>query len=197
MITAVLLAGGRSSRMGENKAFLKIGCRTFLDIQLEKLCALSVDEILISGDPDIIAPSFDKGSYNKSIRIVPDIVKDLGPLGGLYSCFCETKCDTALVVGTDVPLISAATLNNILSYHLSHKNDATVLSAASHIEPLIAAYSTVIHHLIKEQIDKGALSVRPLLDRINTFYLEYEGNPSELLNCNTPEDYQSIISLLS
>lgn len=191
---AVLLAGGKSSRMGANKAFLEYEGRTFIDIALSKLCATDVDEILVSGDPGILLPAIEENTYSKSIRIVPDIVTDKGPLGGLYSCFTDTACSNALVLCTDTPLVDPGTLNAILSCHTDNKNDATVLSVASHIEPLIAAYNTSVVPVIADLINEDRLYIRALLDRVNTYCLEYTGDPSYLMNINTRSDYAAIRS---
>lgn len=193
-ICAVLLAGGKSSRMGENKALLKLGDKTFLDIQLDKLCRLDIEEILISGDPDVLGSAIDIQNYGKRIRIIPDVIKDKGPLGGLYSCFLNTECSMALVIGTDTPMIGTNTLERLIKYHTDNKKDATVLTAASHIEPLIAVYSTATGDTIKKLIDEDKLSMRSLLDRIDTCYPELVEDPSELYNCNTKEDYLLLLN---
>lgn len=195
-ICAVLLAGGKSQRMGQNKAFLELGEKTFLDIALEKLCCLDVDEILVSGDPDIFSPAIDTGKYAKQITVIGDTIKDKGPLGGLYSCFCHTKCSSALVVTTDTPLISADTLNSLIMHHRDNNKDASVLAAASHIEPLIAVYRTGTRDIIKELLDNDRLSMRSLIDRIDTCFPDLNPDPSELYNCNTKEDYLILISHL-
>jgi len=188
----VLLAGGKSSRMGENKALLTFGGRTFLDIQLEKLCKIGASEVLVSGDPKTLESFVNNFKSDVNIRIIPDKVSNKGPLGGLYSCFTETDHNSAIVIGIDTPLVTISTLSKIIACHFECKKDATVLTAASSIEPLIAAYSTGTHTVIKELIDNDRLSIRPLLDRVDTYYLEFDGMESELFNCNLPEDYQTL-----
>ncbi len=193
MICAVLLAGGKSRRMGQNKAFLDLNGRSLFAIQLGKLCSMKFDEILISGDPEILQPAVYDAVTDTRIRIIPDVIAGKGPLGGMYSCFVNTGCTSSLVLCTDTPLIETDTLNRIISHHLEYKEDATVLTAASHIEPLIAAYRTDTAPLIKELLNSERLSVSSLLDRIDTYQLEFDGNPSELLNCNTQEDYRLLL----
>lgn len=194
MICAILLAGGKSSRMGKNKAFLELDGRTFFDIMLDKLCSLNPHEIMVSGEPDVFLPALGKRDRKMPIQIIPDIVKEKGPLGGLYSCMNKTSCSTVLVVSTDVPLISVDTLNDILQDHIANDHDATVLVSGEGPEPLIAVYSTRICPVIGELIDKDSLRIRDLFDLIDTHFKRSYRNPSELYNCNTPEDYHLLLS---
>ncbi len=192
---AVLLAGGKSSRMGENKAFLELAGKSFMDIQLDKLFTLGINEIFISGEPDIYMPSIEDRKYPCQINIIPDRIKGKGPLGGLYSCFLAAGHDRALVIGTDTPLVSVATLKQLISCDLESKKDATVLSAASHIEPLIGIYSTKTVSVIRDLIDNDLLALRYLIEQTDTYFTEFDGGPSELFNCNTEKDYQDLLTL--
>ncbi len=196
-VCAVLLAGGKSSRMGEDKAFLKYDGQTFLEIAIKKLSLINADEMIISGDPDILSPPVEAIGSDKKIRIIPDLIRDKGPLGGLYSCFLNTKCEHALVLGLDTPLVSKETLEYIISSHLQNKKDATVLTVASFIEPLIAAYSTSTVSVIRKLIDEDKLYMKALLKSINTSYLPFRKDPAELLNCNTRSDYDKLTALRS
>ena len=192
---AILLAGGKSSRMGENKAGLMFHGMTLLSVQLEKLQNTCAEEILISGDPENIMPYMTGTDERRKIRVIPDIIKDRGPLGGLYSCFMNTECEYAITLSIDTPLVSCETLEKLLCCHMDNKTDATVLTVASHPEPLIAAYSTRTAETIKELIDSGDLAVRALLERISTHYADIGISRSELMNCNTKEDYEKLLMM--
>ncbi len=194
LFCGIVLAGGKSTRMGENKAFLEWNGKSFIELQIEKLRALNVAEILISGPASALSSVCEHVCSDTQVRIIPDIIENRGPLGGLYSCFCNTKCRSAIVISADTPLLSVETLRRICLHHAQHDKDATVLTAASYIEPLIAAYQTDVYPTIKTLIDKDSLSMRSLLDSVRTQYLPFDGDPSELYNCNTKEDYQKLLS---
>ena len=196
-IDAILLAGGRSSRMGCDKRLLEIDGRSFMDIQITKLCNTCAEHIWVSGSPLTAASGTDAHSYPKHTEFVDDIMPGHGPLGGLYSCLIRTNANAVLVITIDVPLISPDTLNALISCHLDNKNDATVLSAASSFEPLIAVYDTHVKPIISELISEERLAVRSLLDRISVGHFPFEGDPDELINCNSRQDYDRLVSVIS
>ena len=197
-ISAVILCGGRSSRMGTDKALLTLGGESFLDIQINKLRSLGIDDIMVSGH--------DYGIRVEGVRRVRDEIADCGPLGGMYSCFKSAAHDYALVTTVDSPLISARTLQTLIDLcdpagakkpdaDTYAEIDAWVISRNGRPEPLLGIYRCGIHDIILSQIKEGKLAVRRLLDRINCIYPELSGAPEELLNCNTPEDYSKVMRL--
>ena len=207
-ISAVILCGGRSSRMGTDKALLTLGGESFLDIQINKLRSLGIEDIMVSGH--------DYGIRVEGVRRVRDEIADCGPLGGMYSCFKSAAHDYALVTTVDSPLISARTLQTLIDLcdqagakkpdadtdadtyaDTDAEIDAWVISRNGRPEPLLGIYRCGIHDIILSQIKEGKLAVRRLLDRINCIYPELSGTPEELLNCNTPEDYSKVMRLLS
>ena len=103
----IVLAGGRSRRMGTDKADITLGGRTFLEIQVRKLQLLGAADILISG----------KQAFLPGTCCIPDMTPGIGPLGGLMSCFPSASQRYALVLGVDVPLISVSTLEGLLKAH--------------------------------------------------------------------------------
>ncbi len=182
----IVLAGGKSKRMGMDKSEIVLGGKSFLQIQAEKLRDLGASRVYVSG----------KTSPIPYAHHVMDVIPDMGPLGGLYSCFLECTCSNALVISVDVPLISPKTLDCLLRMHFSGNTDATVLSHNGKVEPLIAVYRTDRTGILKELLDEKKLAVRAFLDRISCQHYEFIGNEEELINCNTRNDFQSVIALV-
>ncbi len=178
----IVLAGGRSLRMGTDKADLTLGGNTFLEIQVRKLHSLGAADVLISG----------KQAALPGTRCVPDRTPGLGPLGGLLSCFPAISQEYALVLGVDVPLISVSTLEDLLKAHSGGDYDATILSFEGRIEPLIAVYSTKTAGLIKELTDNDKLAMKAYIERLHCQYYPFCGDPEELLNCNSPQDLSGL-----
>ena len=178
----IILAGGKSRRMGVDKAGLTLDGMTFLEIQVRKLQLLGAADIMISG----------KTSDLPGTRSVMDIYPGCGPLGGLYSCFMSASQTCALVLSVDVPLISSATLEELLETHFRAKYDATILSRNDRIEPLIAVYNTNTAGLMAELIENKKLAVRDYIDRLHYQMYSYNSSPDELLNCNYPEDLAAL-----
>ena len=180
----IVLAGGRSRRMGTDKAELTLNGSTFLEIQVRKLQLLGAADIIISG----------KASALPGTRSVMDLYPGCGPLGGLCSCFASVSQKYALVLSVDVPLISAATLKDLLETHFRRDYDATILAREGRLEPLIAVYNTDTADLLQELTDNRKLAMKALIDRLHCQLYSYQGSPEELLNCNSPEDYAALCS---
>ena len=183
----IILAGGKSRRMGADKAELTLDGRTFLEIQVRKLQLLGAADIIISG----------KASDLPGTRSVMDIYPGCGPLGGLYSCFVSASQMYALVLSVDVPLISLSTLGKLLETHFRDNFDATILTRDGRIEPLIAVYNTDTAGLLAELIENKKLAVRAYIDRLHHQLYSYNGSPDELLNCNYPEDLAALTAHLT
>ena len=101
-ISGILLTGGKSTRMGTDKASLPFGNGTLLTVQLEKFRALGITDVLISGYGD---------------GQIPDDVPGCGPLGGLAACLPRVQNPCALVISVDVPLVSESTLRRLIGAH--------------------------------------------------------------------------------
>ena len=176
-ISAVVLAGGCSSRMGRDKAALPFGSGTLLTHQAEKLRSLGVDEVLISG----------------TAQGVPDVYPHRGPLSGIHAGLLAAKHDAVLFLGVDVPLVPAETLLALIHAHTS---GVTLLEHSGKIEPLIALYDRSLAGKCEAILRTEQTSVRRLLDLTPVKTVAYTGDEVLLTNCNTPETYQELLSLL-
>ncbi len=181
-ISAAVLAGGFSKRMGANKAELKLGDKTLVDIQVQKLKELGISDIMVSG-------------YEKEIegtRAVADIHAGKGPLGGVHACLKAAKDPACLVISVDTPLLPAEVLKELVE---AHEGPATVLSYEGQIEPLIAVYDTSLADIAEEQLLKDDFSIRRMSANAEVKKVEFKGDADQLLNCNEPEDYEKAKSL--
>lgn len=181
-VSGIILAGGKSARMGIDKADLVLSGRTFLEIQTEKMKTVGVTDIMVSGWwrplPDV--------------RYVEDMSAGVGPLGGLQACFAAAACEDCLVLSVDVPLIPVSVLTSLLEAHFTGSKAVTLLSGERGIEPLIGVYRADLLREVAEVLENGKRSVRALLDRTGWQTVPYWGDPALLLNCNTPEDYETL-----
>lgn len=174
--SGIILAGGLSRRMGCNKADLILGGKTLLEHQVEKLRALGINDIILSG-ADCLEIA--------GTRIVPDIYTQRGPLGGLHACLQATEYPQALVLSVDVPLVPLSALNHLCRAHTA---GVTVLRHGEKQEPLIGVYDSILSDGIAELIAEKSASVRELAQIAPWTCWDYLG-PEELLhNCNTPMD---------
>ena len=184
-VSGSILAGGKSTRMGVDKANLVLGTNTLLEIQIEKMRSLRIQDIMVSGS---------KGSFS-NVRYIEDIIKGMGPLGGLHACFAAATCPNCFVLSVDTPLIPKETLDSLLQMHLGASCEATLLVHDGRVEPLIGVYRTDIRDKITDLICGSDRSMRALLKQINYQTMPYRGDIALLMNCNTPKDYEELTHL--
>ena len=180
-VSGVVLAGGFSKRMGTDKAELKLGNLTLLEIQVGKLREIGIEDIMVSG-------------YSRPVegtRLIGDIYPHRGPMSGIHACLKAAKNPACLVVSVDVPLFPKEWLEKLIQ---EHSGPSTVLSHGGEIEPLLAVYDADLARQAEELILSGERSVRKLLNDAELKKLEYTGDPDLLLNCNTPEDFRKAAS---
>jgi molybdenum cofactor guanylyltransferase len=182
--SAAILAGGKNSRMnGENKALLKLGNSTILEMQLKVLSEL-FDDIIIVG----------KGiDENIGYRIVEDIIPEKGPLSGIHAALSYSKSDFVFVVSCDMPFLSSDFIKILLREASEYQHDAVVPIRKNGIEPLHAVYrKTVIKNAEKVFLQKD-IRIRNMFNDIKIKYFDVNlHNNTEMIffNINCPEDFE-------
>ena len=190
LYSLLLLAGGKSSRMGRDKAELLLGEKSFLECILEKAEMLGIRKKYLSGH----------GWEGKGVRTVPDRYRERGPLGGMHACFSVMDTPYALVLPVDVPQISMSVLQILLDAHgrLLNKNHQEyvrplLLSHGERTEPLIGIYPAMLGRKIGAIIEKKPAPVFRLLDETGYDICRVSAREWELGNINTPKDYEMLL----
>jgi len=191
-ITGALLVGGESRRMGENKAFLKIG-ETML-CERNDVC----QEVLISSRQ---AESYEKFGY----PVILDRIKGKGPLGGLYSILSEARHEYVFLVACDMPLLSGEGIRSL--YGQLGDYDALVPKALGKLHPLHAFYHKRILALVEQNVWKEKLRISEILDECRARIVEIDKSSElhanmavkeeNLMNVNTPYDWQYLMSKIN
>ncbi len=182
-MTGIVLAGGRSRRMGQDKAQLRLGGLTFLEIQIDKLRQLGAAEILVSG---AFAPP--------GIRVIPDRFPDCGPLAGLEACLRAATGEICVVLSVDVPLVPLSLLQDLINIQKDTDCDAAIVEHGCLWEPLIGVYRRTLADYAEILIREGRRSVRALLEYADTRLVSFHGDERSLINCNAPEDYERLLA---
>lgn len=183
--SAVILCGGKSTRMAQDKAGLLIGKKTFLQ-QIEKNLK-DADEILLSVK--------DRRDYPEiGARHIEDREVDKGPLMGLCSVLEECSYDKVWVMSCDMPLVNWDTAQE-LEHYLTDGIDAVIpVDRTGKKYVLCAWYRKSILEILKEQLESGDLKVKHLLGRLRVCYVAVEGlsdGSHKFQNINTREEYQT------
>lgn len=168
--------------MGLDKAILPLGGKTMIQLQAEKLRAIGISEILVSGWAD--SP--------EGTTYVPDLFPHRGPLSGIHAGLAAIHNRSALVLPVDMPLIRKETLQCLIASHGAEP--ITLLEYNGEQEPLLGIYDAALAPLCQTVLQSPRHSPRRLLDLVSFRRAAFTGDPIELGNCNTPEDYQIIQS---
>ena len=184
-ISAVLLAGGRSSRMGRDKASLPFRGSTLLEWQADKLRRLGVRDLMLSGCRRDLPGT----------RLIPDELPGRGPLSGMHACFQRAVHPHCLVLSVDAPLVPARALLALAGAHRSSEAAATLLAHGGKWEPLMGIYRRELFRPMEELLRGGNTAVRRLLDQVGFQTLDWPGDEALFLNCNAPEDYRRLQAL--
>lgn len=203
-VSCVVLAGGKSLRLGVDKSLLKIDGEWLLQGILRQLAALSDDLVVAANEREklvaLLQVPIDKdarahyGTAAPTVRIVPDIHPGLGPLGGIYSGLRSMRYERGLFVGCDMPFLNLALLRYMIQ--LGRDFDLVIPRMDDETEPLHAVYSKACLPLVAQLLEEGQLRVVHLFPRVRMRYVEQEEielfDPQHLsfFNINTPADLQ-------
>ena len=188
LFSGAVLAGGRSSRMGQDKALLKISGRTFLDIQLKKLRDAGIRELMISCAADRLLE-------REQVKTVEDRVQAKGPLAAIQAVLYSSAAPFCAILSVDSILVKTETIQALMT--LAEKNNAPIVLLASPKgpEPLTGIYKKDVILFIDELIEADRLAVKNLFAQYPPLLLETSEDDPQLLNCNTPKDYETIKAL--
>lgn len=185
-MTAIILVGGKSLRMGQNKAFLRCGDKTFIEHQIDKLSKL-FDEIILSAN--------DVNTYSiLNIPIVPDITPGKGPLGGICAGLMHAKSFHSFVIACDMPFINESVI--LYLKELINGFDVVVPQTSRGLEPMHAFYSKNCIAPIRRCIEEEKLRIIDFFPSVNVRIVdekelaELDAPMQSLVNLNTPGEYK-------
>lgn len=187
-VTAVILCGGKSSRIGRNKAFLKIDNKTFIEVLIGKLQKL-FKGIIVS------TKTTDQYRHLKlpKVKIVNDRSKVLGSLVGIYSALKKSTTKYIFVIAVDMPTVETGLIKRLLRNYKGF--DVIIPKTRKGLEPLCAVYSKECLPFIQRQIKGGNYKIIDFFGqvRVKTIRLNPKGphtaNRDGLFNVNTLKDY--------
>lgn len=219
-INSIILSGGRSSRMGEGKALMKVGAKTIIEIIIEKLKPFC-NEIIISAD--------DLEKYSEfGYKVVPDKFKNSGPLAGIYSSLLESNTEKNFIISCDLPLVSSAVIERLIKIETGKEIILPVTNGKYHqlcgvySKSVLAKAESILSAEEKRgrkgegekwrrgEKEKGRMgeeekgrkrntSVKRLLEVSQVEFVDVTKiiSKNEFLNMNTKEDFAIIEKLLS
>lgn len=173
---AAVLVGGRSSRMGLDKATIRLGTETML----ERICRVLeqvVPRVLLIGGNG-----------------VPDLYPNEGPLGGIITALTTARADLCFVAPCDHPLLCEALVRRLLTIAEKSGCDAVMPRLSSGIEPLHAVYARSCLEPTRRAFESGLRAPHALGDHLQVCYVEedelrrFDPHLRSFFNVNTPAD---------
>lgn len=177
--TGVILAGGKSSRMGQDKAQLELNGKPLLEYSADALKPLC-EEILVIGDPEKL--------NHFGYKVIPDIFPDSGPVSGIYTALTYARNENCLVLSCDIPNITTEILEELLE-----ETDFGNIRIAScgRIHPLIGMYKKSTTDTFKHCLDQQKLKLLEVIELLETTVHEFsEDQKDHFINVNTPSDLE-------
>lgn len=185
-----VLAGGKSSRMGQDKALMRLGGK-LLVLRAAEILSPFVREVTLLAPPDRFS--------NLGLPVVADQWPDRGPLAAICTGLSSSRADWNIFLACDLPLVSRQFIQLLLQRVRSSCSDAVVPRTADGWQPVSAAYHSRCRPSFERGIQEGRRSIIGLLDEVRVEVITHDEMVSaglsevELVNVNTPEDWERII----
>ena len=190
-VLGVALAGGRSQRMGTDKAMLRLGDATLLERSVRTLEAVTRTVVIAGGEA---------GRYHiPGIPCLGDIHPDTGPLGGLCAALESTNATDVLLLACDLPFVSAPLMQLLLS--TEPLNPIVIPRSDGVVQPLCGRYAAHLRPSLQAYLDGGGRKVMGFVSTLPHAYLDIEPghplyHPSLLSNINLRDDLARAASIM-
>jgi len=202
-ITGIILSGGKSTRMGENKSLMNLGDNTVIERVVELMQSLFSDVILITNSTE---------EYKfLNIPMFEDIYKHRGPIAGVHSGLLNSTTENNFIISCDIPLMTSEIIEYLVNYKTTHP--ITVCRADGFVQQLAGRYSKSLLLEIENilQIEEDEIrnpnqkrrkcNVLSLLDKVGSEIIDVKNlifyKHGTFLNMNRPEDYKEILEKIN
>ena len=193
---AIVLAGGKSTRLGRNKAHENIGNESLICRVIRRLTPLTSEIIVVTaqGRGDLQIPPY------LPVRSAVDIYRDCGPLAGIHAGLIQSSSSSSIIVACDMPFLNPTLLHYMTGFAPDY--DIVIPRIRGRLEPLHAVYSKSCLPEIEGILKGGAHSVYSLIPRLKVKYVEREEidyfAPEHLsfFNLNTKTDLEKALVLV-
>ena len=193
-VSAIILAGGQSKRLGKDKSLLLMDGRPLVAHAVDKLSALSDDLMVVTNSPERYEP------LALPVRFVPDDRPEVGALMGIYSGLKAARYPLALAVACDMPFLNRSLLEYMLP--LTDGHDLVIPRLGGFLEPLHAIYSKACLPAMARLLDQGRRQIVGFFHEVRVRYVEedeierFDPRHLSFVNVNTPQDWRRVQELL-
>lgn len=200
-ITAIILAGGKSSRIGTDKAFLKLNGESVIERIYNLLTKIFSEVIIISNNPE-------KFQF-LTLKVYKDIYPHFGPLSGIHAGLSNSQTENNFFISCDMPLVTEEVIRFILAK--MNNDDITIVKTESNIQSLLGIYKkrclaradellSFANSQINIKAGKTSVKLFDLINHVKTAFIDlsYEKfyHDDIFLNMNTSEDYKKVKDII-
>ena len=183
-MSAVLFAGGKSSRMGKDKALLPFGSYpTLSEFQYRRLSKLFKGVYLCAKE----------NKFDFEASVIIDVYPQSSPLIGLISIFETLQADEVFILSVDAPFVNEQVIESLLGH--SKKGDAVIAKSPNGVEPLCGVYRRSILPLAKKHLKVEDHKLNSLLKEADTKFITFKES-STFINLNNPHEYKNALKLI-
>ena len=209
-VTGVILAGGKSRRMGQNKALLQLGADSLIEHVIRRMRRATDELLLITNAPAEYA--------HLGLPMHNDIIPDTGALGGIYTGLMHASHDAVLCVACDSPFLQPKLLSYLVSVlgeydavmpytdnsdkKIGVRNPSYRAYTQMTLQTLCAVYAKSCLPIIEQMLNESDLRVHALQECANILTLApeiwkiYDSEGHSFFNVNTPEDFEKAQTML-
>jgi molybdenum cofactor guanylyltransferase len=178
-----LLAGGKSTRMGQDKALLQYEGETLAERGLRKLREICPEVAIAGGSPEL----------SRFGRVIPDASPGCGPLGGIVTALEQSAYEWNVFLPVDMPLLPEEALRMMLQMGSGGEGLVTVPQVGDRIHTLCGAYSRLALPALRAEMNAGRLKMKQAIEGTGSFcYMNWDHKAEWFLNINTPEDFDAL-----
>lgn len=191
-VSGIILAGGNSLRLGQEKALIDTGGQLLIERVVHRLGRVVDRIVLVTNDPERYA--------FLGLPMVGDIYPGVGTLGGLHAGLAAIEAPYGLAVGCDMPFLNPALLRYMISLRVGC--DAVMPRVGRYREPLHALYARTCAARFAQAIEAGQRRIMHALNGMRVCYVErdaivgYDPQLRSFLNVNEPEDLVQMQALI-
>ena len=185
-VTAFVLAGGQSTRMGREKAMLELGGSTLLERALQLALTVAAEAMVVGS----------RGEFERYGRLLEDVYPGQGPLGGIHAALWASPTDLNLILAVDTPFLEARFLEFLVAQARESGAVVTLPRTADGFHPLAAVYRRAFRETAEQALAEGRNKIDALFAEVETRVLEEEElrrfafAPAIFENLNTPEELE-------
>jgi len=187
-ITGIILAGGKSSRMGTDKALIEVNGKKIIQHIFEALNNVTDSVMIISNS---------NNADFLGVSVYTDLIEDCGPLGGIYTGLKFSETEKNIILSCDIPFVTAELLNFLIEK--SEKHDVAIPEHNGKTEPLCGVYSKSCEQVFKNSLTSGNHKLHDAINLLNLNIVNIDKekfyNNKLLANLNTLEELKKYTEL--